>query len=193
MLEFDETLADKREIIAFSQCDDPDNIELYDMIKSDFLKKFKNIDSSNIIFFSSFSSYNLDLLKSIIIDEVLKQRKILKDVWDKEYLEDRRNEFKVDSDDGYRLYDMKDKFDSRRFDIIEEDKIDNHRVFCIHGARINQIAIMTNYQQSEAVDRLWDIFRKIGVWNKLDKLGADTGDIIKFIRSDVRLKYRLYF
>jgi GTP-binding protein len=69
-----------------------------------------------------------------------------------------------------------EKRTSKRFEIFKLDS----GVYQIIGPRIEQIAIMTDYSNSEGVFRLRDVLRKMGIEKELIRIGAERGDKLLF-------------
>lgn len=62
--------------------------------------------------------------------------------------------------------------------------------FIISGEKIEHFAKRTDFTNAEAVDRLKDIMRRMGIIHELNRLGATTGNKIYFGRNkDYVLKY----
>ena len=82
-----------------------------------------------------------------------------------------------------KMYEMK-------YGFKEEEKIKHfvRQVFQVSGQRINQIVIMTDINNEEAVDRVHDVMKKHKIYNKLSKEGAVSGDVI--IIAGKRFYYR---
>ncbi len=53
------------------------------------------------------------------------------------------------------------------------------QLFNVTGYRIEQISRMTNVEQADAVQRVYDVFRKMGIQNALARAGAKNGDFVK--------------
>ena len=62
---------------------------------------------------------------------------------------------------------------------IEPELKPKRLLFKVTGKRIEQIARMTNTSQEGAVNRIYDIFKKMGIHNALVRSGARTGDFVK--------------
>lgn len=69
----------------------------------------------------------------------------------------------------YRLEDDEDHFWITR----------DNEVYVVHGAWLEKLVLMTNFQQYDAVKRFQRIMKQKGIDNALRKQGADDGDIIR--------------
>lgn len=56
---------------------------------------------------------------------------------------------------------------------------DGKKVFEVKGKRIEQIVVMTDFQNPEAVSRVYDVMQKMGIYKELKRLGAKEEDEIK--------------
>lgn len=74
---------------------------------------------------------------------------------------------------------------SKRFEV---EKIEE-KVFRVVGQRIEQISVMTNYDNREAVLRLRDVMRKMGIEKELAKKGAKRGDKVFFGSQEKSLDF----
>lgn len=63
--------------------------------------------------------------------------------------------------------------------IIPVEVLPERTIYSVTGKRIQQIVRMTNLTQKDAVDRVYDVLLKMGIYNALKKSGAKNGDIIK--------------
>ncbi len=69
-----------------------------------------------------------------------------------------------------RVYTM----DPNRFSIEKEDDI-----YIVRGENIERLVAMTNFDQEEAVDRLQNAVRKMGIEQALSKKGLRNGDTVR--------------
>lgn len=61
-------------------------------------------------------------------------------------------------------------------------------VFVVSGEKIEKFARRTNFDQYEAVNRLRDIMRKMGIWHDLTRSGASGDSIIQIGDSEFKLQ-----
>lgn len=69
---------------------------------------------------------------------------------------------------------------------IEEKKVaisrlpdrEDKRVFRLRGKRLEQIVIMSDLNNPQALDRIYDVLKKMGIVKRLISLGAHDGDIL---------------
>ncbi len=59
------------------------------------------------------------------------------------------------------------------------------KIFRVSGTRIEQIAIMTDFTNHEAVNRIFDVFKKMGIDKMLKANGAKPGDVVKIGKTEV--------
>ena len=68
---------------------------------------------------------------------------------------------------------------------IEEDGT----TLIIRGTKIEKFARRTDFENDEAVSRLWDIMKKMGIMNELKKRNLDEGTVLKFGNNPNTLQY----
>lgn len=61
----------------------------------------------------------------------------------------------------------------------------NRKIFRLRGKRLEQLLIMTDIQNPEGVERIYHFFGKMGVTKTVEKLGAQTGDVIRIKDKDI--------
>lgn len=171
-------IEEKTEIVIVNKADMQD-LELEKMIADEFKKK---TGVNDLLFVSATNNRNLDTLLSTISKKLSEFKKEKKETESKKeykiytpHLEEDRKYFKIQELKSYK--------DQENPDIVR-------RVFQIEGKRINQIAIMTDLKNYDALDRLWDVFDKYGIWRELEKLGATEQDRIVFTRFENKIAYR---
>ncbi|MBI5413896.1 GTPase ObgE [Candidatus Peregrinibacteria bacterium] len=162
---YSKELAKKKELVAFSKIDVlQDDKELLKLITKDFSQKTK-IPQKNILPISAITEKGLSALLEkmwkITEEEKKKERKHTaksprKRIVLKPHLED-------------------DTMNARIWNITTKKN-----EFHIHGARIHQIAVMTDLENGEAVMRLRDVMKKVGIQRELLRLGAKMGSKIYF-------------
>ncbi len=87
-------------------------------------------------------------------------------------------------ENSYRVEKLKE-VDAERFEdpvcglTIDPELKPKRLLFKVTGKRIEQISRMTNTSQEGAVNRIYDIFKKMGIQNALVRSGARTGDFVK--------------
>jgi len=62
------------------------------------------------------------------------------------------------------------------------------KVFKITGKRLEQIVVMTDFSNEEAVARVYDVLEKLALDKELRRMGAQLGDEIRI--GDAKLKFR---
>lgn len=90
------------------------------------------------------------------------------------------------------LEDPKRNLISEEGTITKNDKYTNEeyeaKIFRVSGTRIEQIAVMTDFSNYEAVNRIFDVFKKMGIDKMLKANKAQAGDIIRI--KDKELIFR---
>jgi len=61
----------------------------------------------------------------------------------------------------------------------KDEQEDKRQLFHVTGKRISQIVSMTDVSNTQAVDRVYDVLKKMKIYNELVKKGAKNGDYIK--------------
>ena len=176
---YQKDLYHKKQLVVINKVDEEDP-ELGELLKADLISKTK-LKAKEVLVISAYQHRGLIELKDRLW-QLVEQNKTP--------IEANKTEVVVFQPDLEE--------DSRYFEIVELESMqnedgENQRRFQIHGKRINQIAIMTDFFNEEAVDRLWDVFQKIGLWKALEKKGASIGDRIGFARFDYWTPYREFF
>ncbi len=147
---FSKELADKREIIVFSKADLLDK-QMKDFIVEEFMKKFP--DKKEIFVISAASLEWVEELKDYLIDNV----EIKTDI---NYLEEEEKE------DEIKIFDLKQQLkDPKRVEITYEWDL----VFRASWERLEQIVRMTDFENKEAVLRVYDVLEKMWVTDKIEK------------------------
>ena len=204
---YGEGLADKKQILVFNKIDGEDK-DLEKMILKEFKEKVDLPKDVPVFFISALMHIGLDPLLGAMIETVKEEKA-------KYFVEKKPEEIKIytpHEEENPRYYEVEEVFDKDEKDeefvdlgadweerVLDQDieeaigveEEDKPRVFQIKGKRINQIAIMTNFQNPEGVQRLWDVCKKLGIWNELEiKFGAKKGDRVCFERFEGFIPYR---
>jgi len=103
------------------------------------------------------------------------RKKELKDMW--------KNEEITDEEFENEMYELKHGFK-------KEDRVKKftRKVFEVKGKRIEQIVIMTDTNNEEAVDRVHDVMKKMDINKKLKAASAIEGDVV--IIAEKRFYFR---
>lgn len=176
---YSKDLYKKSQIIVLNKVDSDDK-DLHEMLIKDFRKEAKIPKNITVLCISALMKTGLqELLGSMV--------KIFGDY--KESL--KADVSQVSEKKIEKVYQPHIEEDSRYFEISEDsEEKEGGKVFRVTGKRINQIAIMTDFDNEEALDRLWDVFQKIGVWKELEKRAAKESDKITFQRFEKKIPYR---
>lgn len=143
---FSPDLAQKEEIVVFSKADLLDE-EMREFIVSEFNKRFPNKKTFVI---SSATSYWLEWLKDYLVDNYALEKDLNE--------EDEQTEIK--------LYDLREYEDPKTFEIDYLGELK----FKITWKRLEQIIRMTNFDNFEAVMRVYDVLEKIWAIKKIEAM-----------------------
>ena len=171
-------LLDKDQIVVMNKIDaipEEDREEL----KGEFLKKFPEW-KDKFRMASGVSGEGLDDLMKELWNMVQSRKEKVPEVEEDEVVEYVPKYF-VDeqSFEVEKMYDV-DDFDKLVCGkLISDEKMPKRQLFEVKGARIQQISRMTNVEQEEAIQRVYDVMNKMGIHDELRKAGAETGDYVK--------------
>ncbi len=140
---FSDKLWEKEEIIILSKSDLLDT-EMKDFIFSEFKKKYKN---KKIFMISSATREWIDKLMDYLIDNFSKEN------------------INTEEKNNLKVFDLKNKSDPKKYDI----KYIWNLTFEAKWERIEQIIRMTDFDNKEAVLRVYDVLEKIGIIKKIEK------------------------
>ncbi len=163
-------LAQKPEIIAFSKADILGNDEeLEKMVRESFLSVHPHLKKTPILFISGITQKNIPELLEILWTSIEKAKKeervLLENITD------------ISERVVFRPH-LEEVNPKRWLATVEKNG------FRISGKRIEQITIMTNLMNSDAMMRLRDVFRKVGIERELLRIGAVRGSSL-FIGEQV--------
>lgn len=147
---FSEDLAKKEELIVFSKADLLDE-EMKDFIVSEFKKKYKK---DNIFIISAATWEGIEELKDYLVDNyttALKQEEVIED-------RDDTSKLKV-----YNLKESSDNLKKVKVDYLWELR------FQAKWDRLEQIVRMTDFENKEAVMRVYDVLDKMWVIKDIEK------------------------
>lgn len=149
---FSAELDKKEEVIILSKADLLDE-EMKKFLLGEFKKKYKK---KKIFLISSATSEGLADLKDFLVDS--------HSSFEEKNTEDNKEEKMV-------IYDLRNQEDDdpKNYKIFEEGNL----VFTIKWKRIEQMVRMTNFDNREAVMRIYDILEKIGAIKKIQKKVSD--------------------
>lgn len=83
---------------------------------------------------------------------------------------------------------LKPHIDKNKFNLDKITEEENHKTFHISGARIEQVAVMTDLSTLEGQERMYYFIEKLGAKKAIERKGATFGDIIKI--NDKSIPYR---
>lgn len=171
--EYSKELSQKQEVVVFNKIDvlGADE-ELLKMLKKEFSKK-TTVPEKEIFAISAISGKNISPL--------------LEHLW-KMVSTEKESEQSAQQESApehiiLRPHEEQKDTDARNWEIEEiEDG------FRIHGDRIVQIAVMTDFSNPEAVMRLRDIMKKVGLEKELSRRGAHEKTKLYFKEKDIIFK-----
>lgn len=67
----------------------------------------------------------------------------------------------------------------KRTTVKKLENREDKQVFRIEGKRLEQIVVMSDLYNEQAVNRIYDVLKKMGLLRRLRQLGAKDGDILK--------------
>ncbi len=167
---YSKELFQKKEIVAFNKIDTLQNDkDLLKMITKEFCQKTR-IAQKNI--------FSISAITGVGIPELLEE------MWKGSALEKKSLQKPQPSLKKQVVLKphLKDAESAKKWHIEPEKN-----GFRIYGTRIEQIAVMTNYENPEAVMRLRDVFKKLGIEKALLRLGAQMG--AKLFLKDKELEF----
>lgn len=149
---FSELLAEKEEIIVFSKADLLDD-EMREHILGEFSKKFPDKKYFTI---SAATGYGLEELKDYLAENIIS-------AWAK-ILEEKREEEK--NDDGTVVFDLHETdSDPKRVSVEYQGDM----IFSARWKRLEQIVRMTDFENKEALMRVYDVLDRFGVIREIEK------------------------
>ncbi len=143
---FSSDLKDKKEIICLSKADLLDK-EMKDFIMSEFKKKYPK---KEVFMISSATWEGIEQLIDYLIDNYSKETKE-----DKKEIKETR----------LKIYDLKDKIDPKKYSL----KYIWDYTFECKWERIEQIVRMTDFENKEAVLRVYDVLEKMWIAQQVEK------------------------
>jgi GTP-binding protein len=153
---FDKTLSHKPQIVVLNKIDTVD-AETVTMITKQFCKETK-LKQKDVHAISSVSGKGVDALMYVIKD-TLKEYEVEEDVF---------------ADKEYKIYTPGSENDNpKKFTVEKEGDL-----YRVKGKRVEQIAIMTDEKNEQAMMRLYDVLKKMRIIVELEKLGIKNGERI---------------
>lgn len=186
LLKFDPKLLERKQFVVFNKIESLDD-ELIEMKKEEFLEKYPFM-KDKIYFISAVANMGL---KSLVFDlyreslRIKEEQRAMQDESNSELIED------------YKVYEP--HLDDPRANSVElvgkrkvADKFTGEiyqaTIFEITGKRLEQIVRMTNFENSSALNRIYDVLKKMDLNKQLKKKGVQLGDIIRI--ADKEIFYR---
>lgn len=152
---YDRLLYKKPQIVALNKIDTIDN-ELLDLLVKDLKKKIKK---SEIYTISAVTGAGIPELMHAVHKELQKIReaeKVEKPVIKK----------------THKVFKPHLKIASKRFEVTKVKK----NIFLVRGKSIEKMVQMTNFSNEEALERVYKIIEKSGIYKELVRKGAVDGD-----------------
>lgn len=173
--QFDRKLAKKPHCIAFNKTEHIDQETVKEIIKN-FKKTARK--KENIFAISAVTGQGL--------------KELIWEVWRLLEAEKKKEHEKKPEREPkkIKLYQPHLEEDSHRFTakILRDGK--TKRAFLVTGPRIDQIVIMTNTENPEAVARVYDVCEKMGINRELRRIGAKFGDEFRICESTFLYRWR---
>jgi GTP-binding protein len=187
MQKFDPKLLERKQFVVFNKIDGFDD-ELLEMRQEEFFEKFPFL-RGKVYAVSCVAQTGLKELCWDLYSETVKVREEQKRL----YLE------AAESDDleDYKVYEP--HLEDPKSNIVEfvgtrkvQDRFSGEmykaQIFEISGKRIEQIVKMTNFDNPEGVNRIYDVLKKMDLNKVLRKHKAQVGDIVRI--ADREIFYR---
>lgn len=162
--EYDKAIANKPELIVINKIDTVDT-ETVKLFMDDFAKRTKT-KKKDIYPISAVSGNGIKKLLYRIL-ETLKTYDVEEAVLDEK-------DYKI-----FRPADQK-HVDANKFTVKQTEN-----GYEIEGQRIEQIAIMSDPKNEEALMRVYDVCKKMNIIAELEKLGIKNGDIIRIKKLEL--------
>lgn len=161
---FDKNLAKKTQIVTFNKIDTIDDKTLGEILLT-FKKQNRSVKKLFTI--------------SCVTGKGLKE--LLFETWDLLQKEKEHEQKKSanSSKEEFKIFKPEEEQTSHRFTVKLIKKGKTKRMFEVTGHRIEQIVVMTNFSNPEAVARVYDVFEKMGINKELRRAGAKFGDEIR--------------
>ena len=170
---FDRKLGKKPQIVAFNKIDSVDADTQKEVLKA-FKKANKTV--KEIFFISCVTGEGLKPLLFAIWNMLVKEKQ----------------DSSVPSEpkpEELKVFRPLLEEDSHRFEVKFLGKNKDKRVFEVKGRRIEQIAVMTDFLNPEAVARVYDVLEKMQISRALRKSGAKFGDDIMIGKQTITYKW----
>lgn len=167
---FDRKLGSKPEIVVFNKIDTLSQENLSTLI-TNFKKKQHHIKKPFAI--------------SCVTGEGIKP--LLFEVW-KLLEREKKEEPKPVSQEQFKVFRPQPEYYEHAFKVKVLKKRKQGSVFEVTGRRIEQIVVMTDFRNPEAVSRVYDVFEKMGINKELRRAGAKFRDEVRI--GEAKIVYR---
>jgi GTP-binding protein len=179
---FDQELIERKQFLVFNKIESLDE-ELLQMKKDEFFEEYPHL-KGKAYFISAVSRIGLKQLvhdlyiESVRIREEARQQILEADPETEDYkiyephLEDPRSNTVTVA--GTRI--TPDKFTKEPYEAT---------IFEIKGKRLEQIVRMTNFENPEGINRIYDVLKKMDLYKSLRKNKAQLGDIIRIANREI--------
>lgn len=149
-------------------------------VKKD-LKKIRYKVTSNVYHISGVTGKGLKDLMFAIWGALKNER-------EKELAQNSEKKKSTEESD-YKVYTLRPEDDPRSFSVRIVRKGVQKKHFQITGKRLEQIVIMTDFNNPEAVARVYDVCEKMGITKELKRNGAHFGDDIHIGDQKITFKW----
>jgi GTP-binding protein len=178
---YDASLLEKEFFVVMNKIDSIPT-EDRDRLKKEFLKAFPKL-KSRFRLISGVSGEGLPPLMFELYELTQKHREKMPVVEEEESVPDYKPQALVDSHsfEVEKLGTVESaKFPEAIYGMtIELELMPIRTLFKVTGRRVEQISRMTNVSKDGALDRLYDVLKKMKIHNALVRLGAKTGDLVQ--------------
>lgn len=170
---FDKNLVKKPQLLAFNKVETRTKEEVKEAAQA-LKKKFPKV--KKIYTISGVTGEGIKELVFAMWEMLEKEKKAEKKAAPKE--EPREGE-DGESEEDYKVFRPAEENDSHSFEATFVRSKKDHKIFRVTGRRIEQIVVMTDFSNAEAVARVYDVFEKMQIHRALRREGARFGDEIE--------------
>jgi GTP-binding protein len=159
---FDKKLPKKPQIVAFNKIDTRSPEEMEQMIAT-FKKTYPKI--KEVLTFSGVTGEGL--------------KPLMFKIWNVLEKEKAKVAVPIKPKEEFKIFRPHLETDDKHFEVRRLSKLKRGNMFQVIGRRIEQIVIMSDFDNPEAISRIYDVIQKMGINKELHRAGARFGDEIK--------------
>jgi len=183
LAKYDKATADRKEFLCFNKVDAVSEDDMK-AAKEMFLEAYPEFDGE-VYFVSAVSGRGLKELMFDVYKWVQSDESRIEEA-PEEVVEEDYKVFRPHLDDPKSVI-VEDVGLKKAIDPFTDEEYEA-KLFEVKGKRIEQIVVMTDFSNKEAIHRVYDVLGKLGVNKELRRLGAEPGDIL--IIAEKELYYR---